>query len=521
MTLTHVARLFVVACFSAVSAISAQDAAGPQPFARLELHRPIERELGPGQTDGFTLEMAAGQFARVVALQKGVDAVLTVARPDGKVIVRTDSPNHDMGPEPGSWIAETAGTYQVRVSKSEASGESGRYQIELTDLGGPSDGDRRRIEAEGVFFAAVRLDRTGGKEKWADALRAYEQAAGLWRNLKDVYEEGLCYWRIGVIYAAAKDRQKALEAYEISLRLRVEAGDRAGEARTLNGMADTNWNLGEKQQALVFYERAATAAHEAADRANEALILYNAAYAYSDTGNKEKALAYYGRAAPLFRTVGDRRGEAVVLTEMGSVYADGGQRQKALECFGQALPLYRAVGDRGGEAQVLLYAGNIYSESGEKQKALEYLAQALALRRAINERAGEAVVLNNIGNVYHDLGENQKALEYLGQALPLFRAEGDHYGEAMALNNIGDVYQDLGENQKALEFLEPAFGVMPDPGGPFLRGFRIEQYRKGIRASGGETEGVGVPGAGSGRAARGGEPCSRSDRAEQYRPCIQ
>ena len=460
MTLTQVARLFVVACLSAVSAFGAQDAAAPPVAARLGIHHPIERELGPGQADSFTVEMAAGQFARVVALQEGVAAVLTVSGPDGKVLLSDDSPNFGMGPEPGSWIADTTGIYQVRVSHSARSNESGRYQIELTDLDEPKDVDRRRIEAETEFFRAVGLDRAGGKDKWADALRGYERAAALWGNLKDVYEEGLCVWRMGIFYAAMGDRPKALEVFGSALKLRIEAGDRAGEARTLNAMADANWNLAEKQKALELYERALSAALRAEDRASEALILYNAGYTYSDTGNTGKALEYYGRAAALHHAAGDRRSEAADLAEMGSVYADLGQRQQALECFDKAVPLYRALGDRAGEAQVLLYMGNAYSASGEKRKALEYLGQALAVRRASSDRAGEAVALNNIGNVYRDLGENQTALEYLGQALPITRAIGDRSLESTALNNIGRVYLAVGENRKALEYLEQALSML-------------------------------------------------------------
>src|ERR1035441_9882321 len=101
---------------------------------RLALHQPVERELGPGQTDVFTVDVAAGLFLHVEAEKKGVDVVLVLADPAGKPLVTADSPNGAFGPEPASLIADQGGEYQIRVPRSPRSAETGRYRIELTDL---------------------------------------------------------------------------------------------------------------------------------------------------------------------------------------------------------------------------------------------------------------------------------------------------------------------------------------------------------------------------------------------------
>lgn len=74
------------------------------------LHQPVEQELGPGQTDVFTVDVAAGLFLHVEAEKKGVDAVLVLADPEG--------------PEPASHIADRSGAYQVQVTKSPRSSEA-------------------------------------------------------------------------------------------------------------------------------------------------------------------------------------------------------------------------------------------------------------------------------------------------------------------------------------------------------------------------------------------------------------
>src|ERR1022692_486252 len=377
---------------------------------RLALHQPVERELGPGQTDVFTVDVAAGLFLHVEAEKKGVDVVLVLADPAGKPLVTADSPNA-FGAEPASLIANGGGEYQIRVAKSPRSSETARYRIELTDLHVPTAQDRNRLQAETEFFAAVANDRTQDREKRLQAVAGYERAVGLWHSLRDAGEEAVCLHEIGSIYYNLGEQQKALDYYKQVLPLRRAVGNRAGEASTLN-------NIG---------------------------------IVYSALGEKRKALDHYNQALPLWRAGGDRAGEAMTLSNIGNVYWDLGVKQKALGYFNQALPLQRAVGDRQGEADTLGGIGIVYWGLGEKQKALDYFNQTLPLKRAVGDREGEGITLNNIGEVYSDLGEKQKALDYYDQALPLRRAVGDRAGEAETLNNMGEVYSALGEKQKALD----------------------------------------------------------------------
>jgi hypothetical protein len=66
----------------------------------LQLHGPVDRELGPGQTDVFTVEAAADQYAYGIARQKGVDVVLSIVAPGGETLLTADRPNSVLGPEP-------------------------------------------------------------------------------------------------------------------------------------------------------------------------------------------------------------------------------------------------------------------------------------------------------------------------------------------------------------------------------------------------------------------------------------
>ncbi len=65
----------------------------------------------------------------------------------------------------------------------------------------------------------------------------------------------------------------------------------------------------------------ATPAHvrHAGDRGGEAATLNNLGLVYDVWGDRQQALAYYNQALPIVREVGDRGGEAATLNNLGAV----------------------------------------------------------------------------------------------------------------------------------------------------------------------------------------------------------
>jgi hypothetical protein len=224
--------------------------AGVRQAGTLALHQPVERELGPGRTDVFTVKVAAGLFLHVVAEKKGVEVVLVLTGPEGKPLVTADSPNRAFGPESASLIADRGGEYQIRVTMSPRSSEAGRYRIELTDIHPPTEQDRMRLQAETQVFGAVAGDRAQDREKRLQAIAGYERAAALWRSLLNDGEVALCLHGIGTIYESLGEMQKALDYHNQALPLRRAVADRAGKAATLSGIGNVYSRLGENQKAL-------------------------------------------------------------------------------------------------------------------------------------------------------------------------------------------------------------------------------------------------------------------------------
>jgi hypothetical protein len=92
---------------------------------------PVERQIAGGGLDHFTLQLAQGEVLDAMAMQNGIDLVLTARGPDGQQVDFMDSPNGTNGPERIWLVAPTSGTYRIDVSPLESKAPAGKYTISI------------------------------------------------------------------------------------------------------------------------------------------------------------------------------------------------------------------------------------------------------------------------------------------------------------------------------------------------------------------------------------------------------
>ncbi len=431
---------------------------------KLELGKPIERELKGGESDVYTIKLKKGQFLHVVAEQKGIDVVVTLVGPDGKKIVEADSPNGAWGPEPASLIAGASGVFQIRVESPDENARAGKYEVKVTVRRRLAAGDETRIAAERSLFEAAQLGAQNNLSAAKKSLGIYEQALSLWQKIGDPYEQALILTAIGQIEDSVGSKRRAIDAFSQALPLYQALGDHPGELYVLSAIGGAHTDLGENKKALEYLNLALPLSQAASDRTVEGTILNNIGRVYDNTGEGQKALEYYDRALVIKRNTKDVAGQAAVLSNLGRVNRRLGEMQKALDYYGESLPLQRASGSRRGEGVTLNNMGVVYKDLGELQKALEYYNQALPIRREIGDRYGEIATLNNIGTVYWAKGENQKALDYFLPALAIAQAGGFRTDEGNALDNIGTAYGRLDQKEKALDYYNKALPIRREVG---------------------------------------------------------
>jgi hypothetical protein len=96
----------------------------------------VERTLARGQSQSFNVSLEQDQYLQLVVDQRGIDVVVRVVSPAGKMLGEFDSPNGTEGPENVSLISATAGVYRIDVSPL-GDGEEvvpGRFEIRILEL---------------------------------------------------------------------------------------------------------------------------------------------------------------------------------------------------------------------------------------------------------------------------------------------------------------------------------------------------------------------------------------------------
>jgi CHAT domain-containing protein/tetratricopeptide (TPR) repeat protein len=430
-----------------------------QETGRIERGRPIEREIGEGQTHRYELSLTSDQYMRLVVDHRELDLAINFFGPDAEKLAELDTSNSTQGPESIETLVEAAGVYRLELVLLGKRAAPGRYEVRVAEMRPAEPQDKNRISAQKAFGEARRLTGQRTEESSRGSIAKFEEALSLRRAAHDLEGEALTLNTLGWVYFDLGERQKALDCFNKSLPICRSLDERRREAYVLNSIAAVYDWLGEKQTAIEYFNRSVLLWRAAGYKRGEAYTLQLIGLAYMSLGEHQKVLDLYQQALQLWAAAGYRRGEASTLNNLGALYYALGDGPRALEFYDRALLIRRELGDRLGEAQAVNNIGLVHRSLGKNELALGYYNQALEIHRILRDRRGEAITLGNIGSVYGALGEHQAALEDFNRALELDRARGDRGLEATHLNDIGWLYRALGDTQKALDYFNQALPI--------------------------------------------------------------
>jgi len=122
------------------------------------------------------------------------------------------------------------------------------------------------------------------------ALESYGQALATCPVDNDTFRATV-FNNLGLVYRSLGDMQEALRYYNLALPLSRQVGDRGGEATTLTNLGGVYADLGEKQEALRYYNLALPLCRQVGDRWGESVTRYNLAMVYEHLGQLAEAVA--------------------------------------------------------------------------------------------------------------------------------------------------------------------------------------------------------------------------------------
>jgi transcriptional regulator with XRE-family HTH domain/tetratricopeptide (TPR) repeat protein len=219
---------------------------------------------------------------------------------------------------------------------------------------------------------------------------------------------------------------------------------------------------GYRDQSAALHQIALTAARQAGDRLGEADTLDGLGVLQGDAGDYPAAAATLARAVALYGDAGDLPGQAHALNQLAYLRVLTADYPAAAASAQQALALARSVSDRSVEADALIHLGLVQQLTGHYPAAAATQRQALALCCDLGNLEGQAGVLNCLGAVEQQMGDYPAAAASHQQALALSREFGNRLGQAEALNGLGELSSRISATSQARERHVQALAIARD-----------------------------------------------------------
>ncbi|GAX40949.1 TPR repeat-containing protein [Tolypothrix sp. NIES-4075] len=309
--------------------------------------------------------------------------------------------------------------------------------------------DARKVEADRLFQQGIQQFQISQFEA---ALKSWQQALIIYREIKDRQSEGKALGNLGIAYGSLGNHAKEIEYEQQWLAIAREIKDRQSEGKALGNLGIAYNDLGNYAKAIEYLQQRLAIAREMKDPQGEGKALDNLGNAYYSLGNYAKAVEYLQQRLVIVREIKDRESEGAALGNLGNAYRHLGNYAKAIEYLEQVLAIAREMKDRQSEGKALGNLDAAYISLGNYGKAIEYAQQWLVISREIKDRQGEGKALVNLGISYISLGDYAKAIEYEQQWLAIAREIKDRQGEGKALGILGVAYNELGNYAKAIEY---------------------------------------------------------------------
>ena len=295
-----------------------------------------------------------------------------------------------------------------------------------------------------------------------DALKAWQRALSLYRDLQNLQGEGEVLGYIGLIYHIYGDRNQELDYLLKSFDIAIKIKDREGELRTSIHLGNFYQALANYSKAIEYYQNGLGLASQLNNKINKAKALYNLGSVYYYQDQYHKAISYYEESLIISREIKDTQSEAQALLNLGNAYGALGDYSNAYKYQNQRLTIARQQKDIRGELYALVNLAYTYDLQGDWAKAIETYQCCLDIARKIKEKSKEGEILEQIGSSYLFLGNADKATEYFESALKIHEEVQNISRQARVFGELGQAFIYRGNYNQAKEYFDKALKINQD-----------------------------------------------------------
>ncbi|MGD1941479.1 MAG: tetratricopeptide repeat protein, partial [Leptolyngbyaceae cyanobacterium] len=317
--------------------------------------------------DRYTFEGEAGQAVILTLTSADFDTYLILQNSAGENLSTNDDSSDVETNSSIVFVLPETGTYQV-LANALYEGEGGDYQLTII----PTQADNSNIQASAAGQLITQGERLAEQGNYAEAIAAYEQALGLYREIGDQSEAAGALYLIGIAYYEQGQYETGLDYFKQF----VDSDQGPGSSSVL-GYGWYFVGLGHSQ--IQNYE-AAIAAHETAiatfdalpeiPEMQEAKFIGRAVSSsgisdvYYQQGDKLNELFYTEQAIAALRELPPSPYFMTELNSLAILLGEVGRYEASLAAFEETITLSQELTDPDRELTARVGIGQLQRTKG-------------------------------------------------------------------------------------------------------------------------------------------------------------
>lgn len=272
------------------------------------------------------------------------------------------------------------------------------------------------------------------------------------------------YKELGKSYEQEGQFSAAMSAYQASLAIARQQGNRRGEAYALYYLGNVCKDLREWEKATVFYQECLEIERAIEDIYSQASTYQRLGWVAKEMWKLTEAERYYRQALEIFSEYGDRSGMATSWGLLGYIEQCRGNWDEAERLYRQCLELMTELGDRSGMASSWGVLGSIERNRGNWDEAERLYRQSLELRTELGDRSGMATSIGCLGETELGRGNLDAAEPLLQEALVKMQELGMTWHIAETNYDLAQLYRQRNNPELAQQHYNSAHQIFQQLG---------------------------------------------------------
>ena len=249
------------------------------------------------------------------------------------------------------------------------------------------------------------------KGNFTNALKYYEDAYNLNKNLNDEIGISNCLNNMGILYEKQGDYFQAIRCYKESLIIQEELGNKATIAHIHQNIGISYRTQENYNKSLFHLKLALDEFENLKDKKNISRALSNIGVVHKKQGRLDSAMYNYKESLQISESINDVAHKSNNIGNIAFLELDRGNYNQALKNFKKGMSLKKEIKDNHGICSFHLGIAKVLYVQKKYGLALNHISKADSLLSIVNAKSLRKIKYELLSKIYYDTNEYKKAHE--------------------------------------------------------------------------------------------------------------